>query len=324
MTFLKQLLRPRVFIPLVLTVALLAFLLSFSNISVVGAAIGRIPAGTMALSFGLALTYLGLKFIQYRLFLRALQIDVTMGQLALAFAIGEIALVLPGGEYLQSYMLRAVGKADFFRSSAAAIAIVALEAGLALVTLLVLGIPAFAWLRPVVLAVLVLAALLWLAATRIGPMKKLAANLMERAQARRVGRELAKIPKGIKDLLTPRVMAPGAVLAISYFVPLLLAFFLIGRGVGLTGFTFGQAVTVYLFALVAKLAIPISSQLGVIEATGVGAMTAWGYDFNQAVAVLLGFRLLWTLSIWIVSGVVILSWVGLNRSAKHKVQEPPG
>jgi uncharacterized membrane protein YbhN (UPF0104 family) len=324
MAFLKQLSRPRVFIPLVLAVALLAFLLSFSDLSVVGRAIGHIPEGTIAVCFGLAVTYLALKFIQYRSFLAALRIDVTAGQQAAAFAIGEIALVLPGGEYIQSYMLRIVGKVDFFRSSAAPIAMIALEAGIALVTLLALGIPAFPWLRLVILGVLILAALSWLAAAKVGPVRRWAARLLERAEARKVGRELVKIPKGIKELLTLRIMVLGAARAIAYFFPLLLAFFLIGRGAGLGRFSIRQAVTVYLFALVAKLAIPISSQLGVIEATGVGAMTAWGFSFNQGVAVLLGFRLIWTLSVWIVSGAVILSWRPLGRLVLHQLKKPPG
>jgi uncharacterized membrane protein YbhN (UPF0104 family) len=307
---LKTLTQPRVLIPVLLSVALLSFLFSISDLPDLLDRIRGIPVATMALVFCLAMAYLVLKGLQFRLFLDGLGIYPTWPQLIVAYATGESTLTLPAGIYAQNYVLRRIAGADFSISSAATTALLATEGGVSLLILAILGIPGWYWLRPAILSFFGLAAIVVTALTRAHAARRLGSRLSGSGLFALVGREFIELVEGLRSLLTPRIAARAVPLTVGYLLALVSAFYILAGVMGVNGFGFVQAVTVYLFALSIVLLSPFSSHLGVIEAGGVGAMQAWGYSSTEALALFLGFRLVWTGSVWLICGGAILALRG--------------
>lgn len=297
---LETLTHPRVLIPVLISAALLTFVLTVSDASAVMEQISGIPLGVMLLSLGLAFVYLILKGLLWRYFMETIQIPFTWKQLTLAFAVGEIAVSLPAGIYAQNYVLRRVAGADFSRSSAATTALLAGEATVSLVVLAALGIPGWDWLRPAVLGLLAVLAGTVGVLLCSPPIRGLARRLVEAVPLGAVGPEFLEMVESARLLITPRVVFHSAPVIVAYLFALVLAFYLVARSVGVASFTLLQAVTVYLFGLAIVLVSPITSHLGVVEAGGLGAMHAWGYSSTEGIAALLGFRLVWTGAIWLV------------------------
>ncbi|HEX2922428.1 MAG TPA: lysylphosphatidylglycerol synthase domain-containing protein [Chloroflexota bacterium] len=304
---LKTLTRPRVLIPILLSAALLAFLLSISDVPDLLDRISRIPVRTMVLVFCLALFYLVLKGVLFRLFLDGLGIYPTSPQLIVSFATGEATLTLPAGIYAQNYVLRRIAAIDFSISSAATTALLATEGGVALVILAILGIPGWDWLRPAILSFFAVAAIVVTALMKLHPARRLGARLAGSGLFALVEREFIEMVEGLASLFTPGMAARAVPLTVTYLLALVTGFYIVAQAIGVTGFGFGQAATVYLFALSIVLLSPISTHLGVIEAGGVGAMMAWGYGATEALALLLGFRLVWTGSVWIACGTTLVA-----------------
>ncbi|MGI5865880.1 MAG: hypothetical protein ACOX6T_28010 [Myxococcales bacterium] len=291
----------KIVVPILLSVSLIVFLLGFGDLSVVADRIGRLTAGTLAAVFGLAAVYLVLKLLQYRRLLGKLHIRPSSTQMALSFAIGEMSLSLPAGAYAQSFVLRHIHGAHVSRSAAAATFALGYEGAIALITLAVVGIPAWSWLRPALgiffaVAAFVLVLLLGVPAVSRGLIWVVTADGW-----RKPGGWLLIVARSVRELATPRTLIPSALLAAGYMSCVVGSFLLIGRGVGLSDFRLEEATTVYFFGLAVVLLLgPASTQLGVIEASGLGAMFAWGYTRNEALAALLGFRLAWTASVWLI------------------------
>ena len=104
-------------------------------------------------------------------------------------------------------------------------------------------------------------------------------------------------------------------------VPACHALEIIGESQSLT---FRQALTIYFFSLGVILMLGgILSQLGVMEVAGLEVARAWGYTSTQGLAMLLGFRIVWVLSIWLVSGVMIVVLRSQLRASHRDGSEEP-
>ena len=303
---LKALTRPGVLIPLLLSAALLAFVFSISDVPVVMDRIRGIPVSTMVFCFALALTYVALKGALFHLFLVQIPIRATLRQTVLAFAIGEMTITLPAGIYSQNYVLRRIARADFSRSAAATTALLAVEGAISLTILLMLGLPGLAWLRPAILGLFVVAAVAVFALLKVELVRTSAASLIQAGRLRWLGAEFIEMVEALGRLFVPRIVVRAIPVVTAYLLALLAAFYLVAQGVGLTSINLDQAVTIYLFALDVELLIPLSTHLGVIEGAGLVSMEAWGYGPTEALALFLGFRLVWMGSIWLACGAAAL------------------
>ena len=93
----------------------------------------------------------------------------------------------------------------------------------------------------------------------------------------------------------------------GYLGALAGAFTLVGRGTGVEHFSYLQAVTVYSFSLTVTLLMAcVLTQLGVIEVAGLGAAVSFGYGPSEALAMMLGFRIVWMGSVWLICGPTAL------------------
>ncbi len=303
---LKTLTQPKILIPVLLSAALLAFVLTVSDAAAVMGQIRGIPLPVMALSLALAILYLALKGFLWHYLMGVIHISIGWKQLALAFVVGEMAVSLPAGIYAQNYLLRRIAGADFSRSSAATSALLVGEAAISMVVLAIFGIPGWDWLRPAVAGLFAAAAVVVAVLFRVRPVQKLADRLLRFGPLRTVGPEFLEMFDAARLFFSIRVALRSVPTIALYLVALVTAFHLVAHGVGVATLTFVQAVTVYLFALVVVLISPISSHLGVVEAGGLGAMHAWGYSSTQGIAALLGFRLVWTGAVWLVCTPVVV------------------
>ena len=280
--------------PLLLTAALAAFILSVSDLPSVAHHIRGLSATTVLSAVGLAIFYLILRAIQLHLLLEGLRIRSTWKEMILALAVGEMAITIPAGEYAQNWVLRRLENTDFSRSSAATTAMMFSVGVVGLSTLAILGIPGLGLLRPVIFGIFG-AALLIIVLTTVGPVGQAAARVMRSGPLGQAGPELLELLEGLRTLFNPTVISRLIPLTTIHLVSLLAAFYIVAHGVGVTELTAVQAVTVYLFAIT----------IGFVEAGGLRAMEGWGYSPEQALAVLLAFRVIWTGSIWLICGLVV-------------------
>jgi hypothetical protein len=318
----RRLLQPRLVVPIALSLALLGFVLGLGDLGRVGDRLRHIAPGAVATVFALTVVYLVLKGIQLRLLLRALDIHPRLRSFLLAYAVGEMTLPVPSGIYIQNYLLTRLDGAGFARSAAATTAVLAIEWTLVGTAIAVLGVPGWSELRPAALAVCFgavasVAALLsseraHRAAERVGCWPRLGGLV-------RGGLDLAD---GLRGLASPRVLAPSIAVGGLYLMALVGALMAVADGMGLQ-VGIREAASVYFFSLGVTLVFGgVLSQLGVIEVAGLAAARAWGLDLSDALAMLLGFRLAWMGSIWLLSGTVTFAlWSYLPDSAGHGREE---
>ncbi len=315
-TVLKTVTQPGIVIPVLLSAALLTFVLTISDSGAVMGQIRGIPLGTMGLSLALAACYLILKGLLWHYFVGTIGIPITWRQSILAFAVGEMAVSLPAGIYAQNYVLRRAAGADFARTSAATTASLAGEATMSMVVLAIFGVPGWDWLLPSILGLFAAFSLALVLLLYMRPVK-LMGRLFRMGPLRKILAEFLEMTDSARLLLSVQVVLRAVPVIGCYLLALVTAFYLVAHGVGVTSLTFLQSATVYLFALAVVLVTPISSHLGVVEAGGLGAMHAWGYSSTEGIAALLGFRLVWTGAVWLLCIPVVAAlrreFIGTNR-----------
>lgn len=301
----EKLIQPRVVVPVLLSVAALAFVFSVADVPVVMDRITHMPMAVLAGTYVLVLAYLALKILQFSYFLGKLQIPTTPGELIVAYGVGEMALSLPGGIYAQNYVLGKVGHLNVARSLAATTAVLMGELVIALLVLLVVEIPGWWWLRWSILSLLAAAVLFVVALLKIRALRRWIDEIFHIGPLRQMEVGFLEVLQGMGDLARPGIALRSLLTATVYLFVLVGGFYLTGHGVGVGQLTFQQATTIYLFAVAATEILPISSHVGIIELGGVSAAQAWGYSFTEGLAMMLGFRLVWTGSVWLTGGVAL-------------------
>jgi len=135
---------------------------------------------------------------------------------------------------------------------------------------------------------------------------------------------LRKMIGDLRRLLSPGALVPGTLLAMGYLGALVGAFLAVAHGVGVPDLTFIQAATIYFFSLSVMMALGgLLTQVGIMEVVGLSAAQAWGYDLNKGLAMLLGFRIVWTAGVWLLSCPPVLAlYTELSRSPGDDLEKP--
>ncbi|MEJ2761412.1 MAG: lysylphosphatidylglycerol synthase domain-containing protein [Gammaproteobacteria bacterium] len=319
----QRFLEPRIFIPVLLCLALLAFALGITDLPRVFDRLCEVSLATVVNVLGLTLVYLILKGVQLRILLGHLDIHVPWRPLILAFAIGEMTLTVPSGVYAQNYVLQRLGLAEFARSAAATTITLAIEGAILVMALMAIGVPGWAWLRPLVLALCALMTAMIVAIAHSSRISQWINRLAAGGRLAKPARGLIDIVEGVRVNMVPRVLLPCVLLGLIYMAALVDGLVVVAHGTGLSDMTFTQAASIYFFSLGIAMAVGgVLTQLGVIEVAGLGAAKAWGYDLSDALAMLLGFRLLWMGWIWILCGTASAGlWRLFPRSGVDRGQE---
>ncbi|KPV40265.1 hypothetical protein AN478_09165 [Thiohalorhabdus denitrificans] len=301
----RAFLRPHVFLPVLLAAALVFFLLSISDLPTVVARLKRISTAAVAAGFGLTVAYLVLKGAVLRNLLVGLGYRMGWRPFLLAFSIGELAVTVPSGVYAQNYVLSRLGVAPPGHSSAATTLMILVETLVVMAALAVLGIPGWDWLGPLMVALILLhlvgvavvvesrAVRRWLGSFR-GTLRPLAGGVLG-------------MISGVRQLGRSGRLWVALVLTTAYLLVQGMGLLVVGRATGLEGLAPEQAVAVFFVALwVTLLVASVLTQLGVIEAVALGAAQAYGYGLDEALAAILGYRVVWLGAVWLICGGLVL------------------
>ncbi len=315
--FLRRLVAPKVLIPTLLTAALFYFAFSISDIGEVFGRIGRLSPLAIGVCFTLALIYLVVKGYLFHMLLRGVGVSVAWRKLTLAYSIGEMTVPLPAGVYLQNYVLRHIHGDRFALTAAATSATLIIEELLILVALLVMPIPGWNWVRPLILEAFVIIFITLILLRRFRHFRSYVAQRLRSGRVRSVGIPILDMLGAMRRLATVPVLVSSLGLSAVYLFTLAAAFYITARGVGLDGLTYDQATSIYFFSLAVVLLVgSFVTQLGAIEVVGLSVAQAWGYSPSEGFAALLGFRLIWVGSIWLLCGPAMFA---LRREFKRRV-----
>lgn len=284
--------RPRVYLPVLLGAVLLFVLLAVGDVhDVLTLLAGFQPRYLLAFA-GVMLAYEVVRCGQWRFLLNALGIRVPLRTQVITYMTGEVMKSLPIGNFFPDYVLRRSQGTDFGLASSVTLAINLLEVALTLVGLVVLGVPGWGWLRPLIVFGLAGFALIlwlltrWLAwAAATNTTIHLPTRLAAHAGVRAAVEELRQFRAGSVQILRPRVLLPAALFSAAYLLLGGIGLALLAWGFGLHQVTFGQALAVYCFSLAFATIIPLPMDLGSTELGGVGAFLALDVGVGKSAAV---------------------------------------
>jgi uncharacterized membrane protein YbhN (UPF0104 family) len=305
--WIRQQLTPQIIFPTIVGLGLLAYVSSLASSKSSGQQLWEVLQRTWAVVLILTFPYLIARaLVWYRLMLR-LGIRVPWRQAAVSFAGGEMTKSLPGGVYVENYLLGRLvhfGRHSFIRSTMATTAMLGLEALVAVPLALIVGVPGEPWvfwlLIGVVAGWLVLLVLAWLlvhyfahrAASGNGSLLIKAALLLD--EFLHAGRELL-------EWNTLLECVPTAIYMLVYVVDLYAILLALHVHIG-----FVHVAGIYCLVVLAVILIPIPTEIGIAEFTGYGALLAYGVVPSLAALAMLSLRLLATGMTIVVAGIVML------------------
>ncbi|MGH2386568.1 MAG: lysylphosphatidylglycerol synthase transmembrane domain-containing protein [Chloroflexota bacterium] len=283
----KRVFRPSTLLPLIVGLALIFALLTFSDLPRVVRLMSGFKHLYLLYYLLLMIVYEVVRGAQWYLLLEALAIEVPWRSQIFAFSLGEIGKNLPGGNFLQNYVLLESSGVDFGRTAAATILIVLITVGISLIGVVVLGVGMWSvWLRPLILIGVPVSALIAWAFHRYF---HIAAPpwLLEHKLVRTAVRELRQLREGAADLLRPRVLALQIPLSGACLLLAGTALYVSARGIGQDSVSYPNALSIWFFTYATAQILPLPIDLGVVEVTSVGALMAIGIEKNAAIGITL-------------------------------------
>jgi hypothetical protein len=202
-------LSPSILVPTVFALVLLTGVLSLGDVRVVGGGIAGFPPPVAALVFLLLLVYVGAHGLQRYCFLRHMRVALDLRQGLVAFAGGEATESLPIGIYFANYLLERETGVPVAYTAAATLVAILLEVAFCCLYLVLVGIPAWSWLRPLILGGLALTMALVVAIEQLGARIHTPVHLKERPAVRWFAQQVIEFRRGAHALASPRVLLPG-------------------------------------------------------------------------------------------------------------------
>jgi uncharacterized membrane protein YbhN (UPF0104 family) len=319
----KKLLRPKVVIPVILSVAVLAGLLFFGDIRQVIKLMEGFEHLYLLWFVILMVVYEVVRGVQWHYLLQSMGIRVPLRAQIFAYAVGEVTKSIPVGNYFQNYILQEAEGTDFARSSAATTFIILIEAFVSLMGVAIIGLADWSsWLRPLILIGLPVFGFIawaghaWQAHPRTPPWVKEHRFLLQALEAFRRFRE------GAAALFRPHIVGIAVLLGAIYVIVGASSLYLVVRGLGIGSMSLWQVWAVYFFSLAFSLIFPLPMDIGATEISGVGAFLAVGLSKLDAVGAMLVNRALSLGSAIAIALVVILILHGQFRAALQPRPSP--
>jgi hypothetical protein len=254
----------------------------------------------------LTIPYLAARFLVWRQLLADEGVQLSWRPIMTAFAAGEFSKSLPGGIYIEDYLLGRCGVA-ISTSLVATTAVSALETLVAVPIVVTFGVPGWGWLRPTIAGVLALytagLGIVWWVANPGGAdvRMRLPRPFMAVVHGARpflVSARSLFVLRTLRDTLVPVVISL-AIVAVDVW--------LLGRAVGIQGFSLREAAVTYGFSTLILVLTPVPTDLGTSEASGAGVLLAFGATRPQALATLLLLRVLLTGATMLITGPLLLA-----------------
>ena len=324
---LRKVFKPKIVIPLVFAVVLIGFVLSLGDIRKVGQDLVDFPKGAAAVIFLLVVIYEVARGIQWLYFLRGMGVKVDRRRGIFAFVGGEAAKSLPAGNYFQNYLLeREKGVAVAYTAAGTTVTIL-LEVAVCICYVAIVGVGSWTWVRPTiivgVLAVAAVGLLIW----RLNLHARAPKRIRDSRWYQWLGEQGGNFLKGARSFVSLRLLLVGFVLAVVYLAAAGTQYYVVIRGLGIGNVSYWHAVSAYLFGLGVGLIMPVPTDIGIQELSGLGALSALGIDETRAVAIVIIFRILNLVSsILIAAGtfVVLHKELAEALSSRRRKSEVPG
>jgi uncharacterized membrane protein YbhN (UPF0104 family) len=110
----------------------------------------------------------------------------------------------------------------------------------------------------------------------------------------------------VRSLLALRTLRDNLVPVVLSLAIVAVDVWLLGRAVGIHGFSFPAAAVAYGFSTLVLVLTPVPTDLGTTEASGAGVLLAYGATRPQALATLLLLRILLTGATMLLTGPLLL------------------
>ena len=279
-----------------------------------------LPLHVVGISLGCAAIYLGCKAVQLRLMLTRIDVCIPPRSFWLAFAVGELTVTLPLGLFSQNWVMSASRRVHVGRSAAATVMMLLVEIAVVFLFLAVVGVPGWGEVRWVAVALMVLFVAFVAGAVVFEDKARELAGRVRREWLKKIAKGGVELLDGLRTLCTPTTIGISLVLAAVYLGALTTAFWQIGRGMHVQHLGYVDASTIYMFSLaVILIGAGLISQIGTVDLLGMVIARAFGIGYTDGLAMMLGFRIVWTGSIWALSlPIVGATWREMPSSGKRK------
>lgn len=308
-----RLIAPRTVLPLVGGVGLVAILVGYADLGQVSRAAHRFQLSYLPLLLLLTIGYQGLRATQWWLLLRQDGRGVSWRVAVMSYMGGELSKALPGGQYVQTYILRRAQGTPIAVSAAATTVILWLEVVVCLAVVALLGVGPWSWIRPLAIALLgaitLVAVLLKRRSADVERRETATASANAPLSIHGARHWLDRFADTAAGLLRPQPLGAAAALSTGYIALAAAALWTIAGALGVGRVGVEQALVVYAFALAANLLIVIPIDLGLTELGGLAALMLFGVPRADAVAILLLQRALSA----VLTGAVALAVLALLR-----------
>jgi uncharacterized membrane protein YbhN (UPF0104 family) len=316
----------QVVLPVVVALGMLAYVSSIAVAPRSGSQLWVIIQRTWLPILILTFPYLAARALVWHELLSQLCLPIPWRQLVASFATGEMTKSLPAGVYTQNYVLGRLAnfsKISNVRAGMATTAMLGLETALAVPVVLIVGIPGQPWLFWTVLGIvaawIVVLALVWLVlnywASRLNPDRHTSlSNFVQLAT------EFLEAGGELLAIRTLRSLIPTAAYMLIYVIDL----FLIIRAAGVHNVSFVHTMAIYGVIVLAVVLIPIPTEIGITEFTGLGALLAYGVPGSTAAIIMLSLRILATGMTVLVSGILLFLMRDELRQAEIRRREATG
>jgi uncharacterized protein (TIRG00374 family) len=284
-------LSPKILIPVVFAIVLIGFVLSLGDIRKVGSAIVGFPLGDAALFLLLTIVYEVVRGVQWLYFLRGMKVRVGLRRSIFAFVGGEATKSLPAGNYFENYLLEREGGVSVAYTASGTTVTVLLEVVVCVVYLAFVGIRGWAWLRPVLIVGTLAVLLLVVAIVKLDVHAHPPDWLAQRKFFQWMSEQWKTFLQGAVTFVTPKSLATGVTLAAVYLAAAGTQYYIVIRALGNNHLSLWDGISAYLFGLGVGLILPVPTDIGVQEITGVGALSALGMATTAAVSVTIVYRI---------------------------------
>ncbi|MBV8083786.1 MAG: flippase-like domain-containing protein [Chloroflexi bacterium] len=303
---LERLLSPRVVISVVCGAVALALLLSFADIRKVALAFSRFPPILIPIILGLIVARELIRTGEWHYLLHALGFRPMWRHSLMSLLSGDASQILPAGVYFQNYLLQQAEGASMATSLAATFGMQLLEAALALLGLIVFTVPGWLWLRPVGIVVAAGYVVFLFVISREPVVRWLEARAKTRRHTGWLLDQLGHFLEGIEALLRPGVIWRASLFSAGYLAFSVAAFYVVLQAYGEPQIGLQQATAVYCFVLAMVILVPLPSDLGLSEGSGVAALLAYGVPLAQGVTIMLITRFAALVFTELLAGVTLL------------------
>ena len=296
----RRLLKPQVVLPVLLASALLVFAFKLGGIGSVVARLRSLPLQILGTALAAAACYLGCKAVQLKLMLIQIGVRIPARPFWLAFAVGELTVTLPLGLFSQNWVMSASRRITVGRSSAATVMMLLVEIAVVFLFLAVAGIPGWSQARFAAIGALAFFVLLLGGLLLFEHKARTLASHIRHDWIAHIANAGLELLGGLRRLSTAPILTISLVLAAIYLGALTFAFWHVGRGMAVHNLDYLNAVRIYLFALaVILIGGGLFSQIGTVDILGMMVARTCGIGYSDGLALMLGFRIVWTGAVWV-------------------------